>query len=166
MELAIIPCTINTNNIPENLAQKKIRVCWCCRTVNCLIRQQLSYKHEIQKRYAPNCTGKQITFSELKEQVKNKEASPTESNTASANIKLLGTKIDDHKDNQELKDASNDLNRITKTSSVTARKAKQIMKVEHKIVSEFNPRKYVDNKFLQSQNAKKAQSDNIVQPPV
>ena len=87
MELAIIPCTINTNNIPENLAQKKIRVCWCCRTVNCLIRQQLSYKHEIQKRYAPNCTGKQITFSELKEQVKNKEASPTESNTASANIK-------------------------------------------------------------------------------
>ena len=45
----------------------------------------LSNKHKIQKRYANGCTGKQITFNELKEQVK--EASTTESNTASTTIK-------------------------------------------------------------------------------
>jgi len=39
------------------------------------------------KRYSNDCTGKQITFNELKERVKNKESSPTESNAAAANIK-------------------------------------------------------------------------------
>ena len=69
------------------MAQKKIRICWCCQSANCYIRQTLSNKHKIQKHYAPNCTGKQITFNELKERVKNKEASPTESNAVAANIK-------------------------------------------------------------------------------
>ena len=46
---------------------------------------------------------------------------------------LFGTKINDQKDNQELKDASNDLDKNTKKDSVPAKKAKQIVKVEHKI---------------------------------
>ena len=65
---------------------------------------------------------------------------------------LFGTKIDDHKDNQELKNALDDLDRIIKRDSVPAKEAKQIVKVEHKIVSEFNPRKYVDNKFKMETN--------------
>ena len=69
------------------MAQKKLKSCWCCRSVNCYIKQKLSSKHKIQKRYALHCTGRQITFSELKEQIKNKEASPAESNAASANVK-------------------------------------------------------------------------------
>ena len=53
-------------DIQENLAQKKVRVCWCCRSANCYLRPTLSNKHKIQKRYGPGCTGKQITFDELR----------------------------------------------------------------------------------------------------
>ena len=73
--------------IQDHLAQKKVRICWCCQSANCYCRQTLSNKHKLKKRYNDNCTGKQITFAELKDRVKTKVSSPTETNTAAANIK-------------------------------------------------------------------------------
>ena len=46
----------------------------------------------------------------------------------------FGTKVNDQKDNQELKDASNDLDMNTKKDSVPAKKAKQIVKVNTRLL--------------------------------
>ena len=50
-----------------------------------------------------------------------------------------------HKDSKEskaVKDASTNLDRVSKMNSVSARKAKQIVKVEHKIVSDLSTRRH------------------------
>ena len=56
---------------------------------------------------------------------------------------IFGT--NDHKDTKEseaVKDASTNLDRVSKMNSVSARKAKQIVKVEHKIVSDLSTRRH------------------------
>ena len=71
-------------DIQALLKQKKVRVCWCCRSSNCLLRQDLSFKNKIKKRFSFSCKEKQISFEELPAQIKE---SKTDSNTASANVK-------------------------------------------------------------------------------
>ena len=72
-------------DIIEALNKRKARVCWCCRSMNCLTKQKLSFKHKIAKAYVGKCKGKQLTFSELLKE--SKDNKPAESNTASTNIK-------------------------------------------------------------------------------
>ena len=64
--------------------------------------QTFSNKHKLQKHYSNDCTGKQITFTGLKDRVKTKVSSPTESNAAAANIKPA-TVTDYDSDAAELK---------------------------------------------------------------
>ena len=45
-------------DIIEALNKKKARVCWYCRSINCLIKQKLSLKHKIAKAYVGDCKGK------------------------------------------------------------------------------------------------------------
>ena len=49
---------------------KKRRVCWGCRSANCLTRQNLSNTHNIKKRFSFTWKGKQIAFKELADQIK------------------------------------------------------------------------------------------------
>ena len=67
------------------LAQKKVRTCWGCLSANCLTKQHISVKNKLKKRYVASCTGKRLTFEELKDQIK--QASTTESSTASTTIR-------------------------------------------------------------------------------
>ena len=71
-------------------------------------------------------------------------------NILKKSYQLFGIKINDQKDNQELKDALNDLDRITKMDSVPAKKAKQIVKVEHKIIDDLSSRRYKDRSKYQN----------------
>ena len=60
---------------------------------------------------------------------------------------LFGTKINDQKDNQELKDASNDLDMNTKKDSVPAKKAKQIVKVNTRLLVNLIQKNMLSKKF-------------------
>ena len=66
------------DDIQALLKTKKKGVCWSCRSVNCLIKQNMSRRHNIPRKFQGNCKGKQISFKELSVQLKNgKPKSPT-----------------------------------------------------------------------------------------
>ena len=49
----------------EALNKRKAKMCWSCRSMNCLTKQKLCFKHKITKSYVGKCTGKQLTFNDL-----------------------------------------------------------------------------------------------------
>ena len=90
------------NDIVSFLKTKKKKVCWCCRKVNCLIKQTCSQKLKMNKKFVGDCKGKQTTFKELK------EFKPTESKTATAQITIPAT-ADSDSDSEFLANAFNDM---------------------------------------------------------
>jgi hypothetical protein len=79
LKLAEDPANADLNvtsheEIAKVIQAKKRKVCWSCRLANCYNRQICSMKLKIKKRYQGKCTGKIITFKELKE---SKPSTPT-----------------------------------------------------------------------------------------
>ena len=70
-------------DIQALLKTKNKRVCWDCKSYNCMLKQTLSSKHNLNKRFLNECKGKQLSFKELADKLK---VSSTEANTASAQI--------------------------------------------------------------------------------
>ena len=70
-------------DIQAFLKTKNKRVCWDCKSYNCMLKQTLSSKHHLNKRFLNNCKGKQLSFKELAENLK---VSNTETEAASAQI--------------------------------------------------------------------------------
>ena len=42
--------------------EEKARSCWCCGTLNCLIKQQICHNQKIKRQYLGKCTGQKATF--------------------------------------------------------------------------------------------------------
>ena len=74
----------NQKEIVALLETLKVRICWCCNSVNCFIKQGICTQMQVQRKFLEKCMGKQITFKELKER-------QSEAKTATAQIKVPTT---------------------------------------------------------------------------
>ena len=74
----------NHKDIATLLKAENKRVCWCCNSANCFIKQTICQTLKMQKKYLRDCKGKQISFKELKE-------IQSEAKTATAQIKVPAT---------------------------------------------------------------------------
>ena len=86
-------------DIQALLKQKNKRVCWDCKSYNCMLKQTLSTKHNLNKRFLNDCKGKQISFKELTDRLKDPN---TEANNACAQIKTPAPV--DHSDEEHISD--------------------------------------------------------------
>ena len=88
--------------IANLMKMKKKRVCWSCRLANCLTKQICSTRLKLKKKFIGKCTGRQITFKELKE---SKPSTPT----ATAQI-TPPAPADSDSDNDDIAQAISDMN--------------------------------------------------------
>merc|ERR1712030_160144 len=74
----------NHKDITALLKTLKARVCWCCESANCFIKQSICTQMQVKRKYGEKCNGYQVSFKDLKER-------ESGANTATAQIKVPPT---------------------------------------------------------------------------